>query len=92
MFWEGFNKQAMAAMKGIRSGQGLIRNGASLAKGAKPTTNVATAGAFKPNKVPTPSVHGTAAKNLSPSLVRDLKETTPTLPSSTGRGVGKVVI
>lgn len=92
MFWEGFKKQAMAAMKGIRSGQGIINNGAGLAVGARPRAGVATASAFKPNKVPTPSVHGTAKQNLAPSLVRDLKQTTPTLPSSTGRGVGKVVI
>lgn len=91
MFWDGFFKQAMIATKGIKSGLNIAAN-KSLSVGAKPRTQVAVAGAFKPNKVPTPSVHGSAKQNLAPSLVRDLKQTTPTLPSATGRGVGKVVI
>lgn len=91
-FWTGFEKQAQVATKGVRSGLSNVANRSGLSIGARPRAQVAVAGQFRPNKVPTPSTHGSAKKNLDPSLVRDLKETTPTLPSSAGHGVGKVVI
>lgn len=92
MFWQGFKKQADAATKGIRSGLGLISNKAGLSLGARPRSGVAVGSAFKPNKIPSPSLNASASKNMTPSLVRDLKETVPTPAAIVGHGVGKVTI
>jgi len=91
-FWDGFEKQAAAATKGIRSGMGIISNRAGLSIGAKPRAGVAVASQFKPNKIPSPSLNAAASKNLQPSLIRDLGQTIAKKPGEAGRGVGNVKI
>lgn len=91
-FWNGFEKQAAAATKGIRSGMGLISNRAGLAIGAKPRAGVAVAAQFKPNKLPSPSLHATASKNLSPTLNKTTAKALPTKLENSSSGVGSVKI
>lgn len=82
-FWLGFEKQAMDATKGIRSG---------LQTGAHPRSNVAVAAAFKPNKLPVPNANAAANKNLAPSLPAIGHGTLPAQPAHKGPGVGSMVI
>lgn len=81
-FWIGFEKRAMDATKGVRSG---------LQTGAHPRANTAVAAAFKPNPLPIPG-HAAANKNLAPALPAGGHGTVPAQPSHKGPGVGGMVI
>lgn len=72
-FWKGFEKQAMDATKGVRSG---------LVVGARPRPNVAVASAFKPKQLPTPELHS-AKENLLAHLSA-VKKSKPKLPHGKG--------
>lgn len=82
-FWDAFKKRAMDATKGVRSG---------LQTGAHPRSNTAVAAAFKPNKLPTPTLNAAPNKNLSPTLPPKAPGTMPGQPKHQGHGVGSMVI
>ena len=82
-FWDGFEKRAAFAMKGIASGlKGTLSSGTL--PGLRPRAGVSVASAFKPNPLPTP-------KPVAPAAAMATKINSPaSMPRQVARGVSTV--
>ena len=91
-FWTGFEKQAAASMKGLRSGMGITANSSQMLIGARPRSGVAVASAFKPNKLPAAGNTAAAHNNTAATITKPISKVPPAMPVQKMNGVGGVTI